>query len=100
MGNLVYPPKSAEEAAKQLSTLLSSPDDWRLANVALIYKKCRKEDPGNYRPASLITVPGKAVEQIVLNEVTPYVQENRGIKTQSAWVLERQVLLDQLNLLL
>ncbi|KAK4810787.1 hypothetical protein QYF61_008759 [Mycteria americana] len=28
------------------------PVDWRLANVTPIYKKGRKEDPGNYRPVS------------------------------------------------
>ncbi|GAB0190533.1 hypothetical protein GRJ2_001518600 [Grus japonensis] len=45
----------AEELAKPLSIYQQSwlaeevPDDWRLANVTPIYKKGRKEDPGNYR---------------------------------------------------
>ncbi|KAK4815592.1 hypothetical protein QYF61_004807 [Mycteria americana] len=29
------------------------PEDWKKANVTLIYQKGLKEDPGNYRPASL-----------------------------------------------
>ncbi|KAK4831660.1 hypothetical protein QYF61_018627 [Mycteria americana] len=33
------------------------PVDWRLANVMPIYRKGRKEDPGNYRPISLTLVP-------------------------------------------
>ena len=37
------------------------PENWRLADVTPIYKDC-KEDMGNYRPISLISVPGKVVE--------------------------------------
>ncbi|KAK4822208.1 hypothetical protein QYF61_011849 [Mycteria americana] len=49
----------AEELAKPLSIIYQQscltgevPDDWRLANVMPIYKKGRKEDPGNYRPGT------------------------------------------------
>ena len=55
----------AEEIAELLSiiyqcSLLTGevPEDWRLANVTSIYKKGRKEDPGNNRPVSLTLVPG------------------------------------------
>ncbi|KFW62223.1 hypothetical protein AS28_00276, partial [Pygoscelis adeliae] len=63
----------AEELAKWLSIIYQQswlmgevPDDWRLANVTPIYKKGRKEDPGNYRPVSLTSVPGKIMERIIL----------------------------------
>ena len=56
------------------------PEDWRLANVTPIYKKGCREDPGNYRPVSLTSVPEKIMEQIVLREITRHVQDNRGIR--------------------
>ncbi|KAK4810837.1 LOW QUALITY PROTEIN: hypothetical protein QYF61_008809 [Mycteria americana] len=54
------------------------PVDWRLANVTPIYKKGRKEDPGNYRPVSLTL--GKMMEQIILSAITWHVEDNQGIK--------------------
>ena len=45
-----------------------------------IYKKGCREDPGNYRPVSLTSVPGKVMEQIVLREITWHVQDNQGIR--------------------
>ena len=41
------------------------PEDGRRASVVPIFKKGKKEEPGNYRPVSLTSIPGKILEQIV-----------------------------------
>jgi len=56
------------------------PDDWRLSNLTPIYKKGWKEDPGNYRPVSLTSVPGKIMERFILSVLTGHVKDNQGIR--------------------
>ncbi|KFV50858.1 hypothetical protein N328_12513, partial [Gavia stellata] len=83
-------PRALRELAEVLTEPLSNiyqqswltgkvPADWRLANVTPIYKKGWKEDPGNYRPVSLTSVPGKVMEQIILSAITRHVQDNQVI---------------------
>lgn len=45
---------------------LHVPMEWKLANLVTVFKKGKKEDPGNYRPASLTSVPGKTTEKVIL----------------------------------
>ncbi|KAK4831147.1 hypothetical protein QYF61_015450 [Mycteria americana] len=77
----------AEELTKPLSIMYQQswltgevPVDWRLANVTPIFKKGRKEDPGNYRPVSLTSILGKLMEQIILSAITRHIEDNQGIK--------------------
>ena len=46
------------------------PSDWKNANIHLIYKKRRKEDPG---PVSLTSAPGKTL----LENMLRYMQEKK-----------------------
>ncbi|GAB0210344.1 mitochondrial enolase superfamily member 1 [Grus japonensis] len=55
------------------------PEDWRKASVTPVFKKGRKEDPGNYRPVSLTSIPGKVMEQLILGVVNKHVEEKKVI---------------------
>ncbi|RMC04449.1 hypothetical protein DUI87_18892 [Hirundo rustica rustica] len=77
----------ADELAKPLSIIYQQswltgevPDDWKLTSVMPIHKKGGREDPGNYRPVNLTSVPGKIMEQFILSAITQKLQDGQGLR--------------------
>lgn len=55
------------------------PTDWKRANLTPIPKKNEKNLPNNYRPVSLLSIVGKALERCVHKHMYNYVTENNLI---------------------
>ena len=71
----------ADVIAKPLSIIFER--SWRTGEVA---ENCRKasvtpvsqkakKDPGNYRPVTLTSVPGKVMERLILEVILKHVEE-------------------------
>lgn len=57
------------------------PVDWRIAIATAVFKRGEKENQGNHRPVSLTSIPGKAMEQPVLNALSKQLEEKYVIRS-------------------
>lgn len=55
-----------------------APDDWKRANVIPVYKNGPRENPGNYKPINLNSIPGKVMEQVQLETITNQMNQVTG----------------------
>jgi exonuclease III/thymidine kinase len=58
------------------------PDKLKIARIIPIYKKGDKDDPGNYRPVSILPVFSKIFESVVSEQLTEYVAQNNILHPQ------------------
>ncbi|KFV77240.1 RNA-directed DNA polymerase from mobile element jockey, partial [Struthio camelus australis] len=76
----------ADVIARPLSIILERswrsgevPEDWKKASVTPVFQKGKKEEPGNYRPVSLTSIPGKVMEQLLLEVLTKHLEDKKVI---------------------
>lgn len=54
--------------------MVEVPEDWKQANVTAIFRKGKTEDPVKYRPVWLTSVPGKVLEQLILESISKHMK--------------------------
>ena len=64
--------EASSQVAKPLTILFQKslntgilPKEWKLGTVVPIFKKGKRQDPGNYRTVSLTAVPCKLIETLI-----------------------------------
>ena len=62
------------------------PNSWKEAEVVPIFKKGKRDDPGNYRPVSLTSICGKIMEKIVRKEIVEHLERNEISDVQHGFV--------------
>eukprot|EP00061_Rhincodon_typus_P018373 g47525.t1 len=86
----IYPRLLTEEREEIVGTLtkifVSSlatgeiPEDWRVANVVPVFKKGNRDNPGNYRPTSLISVVWKLLVRILRDRIYAHLKKHGLIR--------------------
>ncbi|KAJ7416488.1 RNA-directed DNA polymerase from mobile element jockey-like protein [Willisornis vidua] len=55
-------------------------EDWNIASITLVFKKGKNEDPGNYQPVSLTSVPGYVMENLILESISTHMKDEKVIR--------------------
>ena len=65
------------------------PEEGKKAAVTPVLQKGKKVDPGNSRPVSLTSMPGKVMEQLMLNTISKQMKDKKVIRSSQHGFLKR-----------
>ena len=68
---------------------------WKKGNATPIFKRGGKAGPGDYQPVSLTSMPGKTIEQILLEAMLRRVKEREVIQDNQHGLHHGQILPNQ-----
>jgi len=74
----------------------SVPTDWKVGEVIPIFKKGKKDDPANYRPVSLTSVPSKVLESVVKDKIIEHFIETQQLNAAQHGFLPKHSCVTQL----
>ena len=64
------------------------PDKWKVAKVIPLFKGGNRDDVSNYRPVSLLPLPGKLLERVVHMRITKFWEEKQFL-TEHQWGMRK-----------
>ena len=66
------------------ATCNTVPATWKTANISALYKSDHETDKNNYKPISLLSMPGKLMESVVASTITTHVT-GQGLGNPHQW---------------
>ena len=72
------------------------PENCRISSVIPVFKKGKKKDLGNYGPDSLTSIPGKVMEQLVLDTLSKQLEEEKVNRSSQHRFTRRKLCLTNL----
>ena len=78
----------SRELAHIFNMLLSAaifPKEWKCAKVVPLFKGGSREEVGNYRPVSLLALPGKLLEKVVHDRISIFLRENNFLSSHQGF---------------
>ncbi|KAJ7422873.1 hypothetical protein WISP_36334 [Willisornis vidua] len=55
-------------------------ENWKKVSITLVFKKGKKENPGNYQKVSFTSIPGKVMEPLILETIIIHMNDKKVIR--------------------